>query len=430
MALRWLLALVTAGFVLSGLFKGLFVLGFLPVDATLLLGVLVAVVVAARLLTDPVPATTHIVVLGFLLLIPAAFFTAPTEYGANKELRLFTITFLSMLAPVILIRDRSDVRAHVFALAAVAGIVVAGGLFDPQPSSDYAGAPITVGDAGTIGLGTAAALVIVVATMGLIWRAVPWPLALPVAAAAAYVLLETGSRGPLLAAILAILVGVFLMRVRPSLSRGMFFASLMAVGLSVAFSLAPYYSRQRIVDLLTGDTVGSVDNRVRLIDIALDSVARHPLGVGWGGFQAEAFFPYRYPHDLPLEVLAEAGLLFGGAFLVWLVFCVGRAHRATVDFAGGTAFAVLVCAIVVALVSGDLNDNRLVFYVLGVTMAAASLPPRRDGPRAGREEHAGGIAPRGLAAPAVAPRSEPVPVAPGRGWGIVDTESTGRGGSS
>lgn len=371
---------------LSGSFKDATALGFLPVDATLLLAALVAVVVLARVLSAPVPRPTHLVFLGFLLLIPAAFFTAPTEYGTEKALRLFTVTFLSMLAPVVLIQDRSDVRRHLVALAAAAGVVVAGGLFNPQLSSDYAGAPITTESVDTIGLGTAAAVVVVIATMALIWRAWPWQIALPIAAAALYVLLQSGSRGPLFSTILAIVAGAFLVRVRPSARRGLFFVVSVALGVLVAFSLAPLYSQRRIVDLLIGNTVGSVDNRVRLIEVGLDQIGRHPLGVGWGGFEAAAFGGYFYPHDLPVEVLAEAGLVLGGAFLVWMIFCVARAHRATIDFTGGATFAVLVCVLGKALVSGDLNDNRLAFYVLGIGLAAGSLllPSVRDGTTAAR----------------------------------------------
>jgi capsular polysaccharide biosynthesis protein/O-antigen ligase len=363
---------VTAGFVLSGSFKEIGALDFLPVDATLVLAVVVAVVVGLRLIFEPVPRAVHTVLFGFLLLIPAAFFTAPTEYGADKELRLFTITFLSMLAPAVLIRDRADVRRHVLALGGVAGIVVAGGVVNPQPSSDYAGAPITTESVDTIGLGTAAGVVVVIATMCLMWRAVPWQVALPIDGLAVYVLLQSGSRGPLFATILAVFVGAFLVRRRPGIGRGAFFMFLVGAGVLVAFSLAPLYSRDRIIDLLTGNTAGSVDTRARLIDVALDMVNRHPLGVGWGGFQYDAFGVYRYPHNLPLEVLAEAGLLFGGIFLAWLIICVARTYPATVDFAGATSFAVLVCVLGKALVSGDLNDNRLAFYALGIAVAVAA----------------------------------------------------------
>ncbi len=367
--------MVTAGLVLSGSFKEIEAFDFLPVDATLALAVVVAALVAMRLISEPVPRAAHIVFFGFLLLIPAAFFTASTEYGAFKELRLFTITFLSMLAPVVLIRDWTDVRRHLLALAAVAGLVVAEAVVNPQPSSDYEGAPIMTASAGTIGLGTAAAVLVVIATMGMIWHAIPWHVALPADGVAVYVLLQSGSRGPLFATVVAILVGVFLVRVRPRLRRGLFFVLLVGVGLIVAFSLAPLHSRDRIIDLLTGDTAGSVDNRVRLIEIALDVVNRSPMGVGLGGYQAEAFGGYRYPHNLPLEVLVEAGLLFGGIFLFWLVLCLARAYRVTVDSSGGTLFAVLACVFAEALVSGDLNDNRLTFYVLGIAVAAYSLLP-------------------------------------------------------
>ena len=369
--------MVTAGFVLSGSFKEIDALAFLPIDVTLILAAVVAVLVALRLISEPVPRAVHTVFFGFLLLLPAAFFTAATEYGAYKEQRLFTITLLSILAPVVLIRDWPDVRKHLIALAGVAGIVVVGALINPQSWGNYAGAPITTESVDTIGLGTAAAVVVVIMTMGLMWRGIPWQIALPADCVAVYVLLQSGSRGPLFSTAVAILVGAFLVRVRPPLRRSLFFVVLFGVGVLVAFNLAPFYSQQRILDLLTGDTVGSVDNRVGLIDVGIDVISRHPLGVGWGGFEAEAFSGYTYPHDLPVEVLAEAGLVLGGIFLAWLAFWVARAHRPTVDFIGGTVFAVLVCVLGKSLVSGDLNDNRLTFYGLGIVVAAYRLHRQR-----------------------------------------------------
>lgn len=373
---RWLPALLTAAFVLSGSFKEVGALASLPVDVTLLLAVAVAGLVVWEVIVGRIPPAVHLVVLGFLLLLPAAFFTAPTPYGEDKAVRLFTLTLLSMLAPALLIRDRADVRRHLIALAVVAGVVVGGGLFNPRLSSNYTGAPITTESVDTIGLGTAAAVVVVIMTMALIWKAWPLLLALPIGAASVYVLLQSGSRGPLFSAIIAIVVGTFLVRRRPSVRRGLVFLGLVAVGVLVSFSLAPEYSRGRILNFFEGNNAGSVDNRVRLIEVALDQVTRHPFGIGLGGFEGAAFGGYFYPHDLPVEVLAEAGVILGGAFLCWIGYCMVRAHRATVDFTGGATFAVLVCVLGKSLVSGDLNDNRLTFYVLGIALAAGLLYSR------------------------------------------------------
>lgn len=371
--LRWLSALATAFFVMAGFVKRIEPLASLPVDVTVLSAVVVGLLVVAVLVTQPVPQQVHMVVLGFLLLVPPALFTAPTVYGTDKTARLLTLTFLSILAPVVLIRDRADVGRHLFALTAMSGVVVVGALVDPQLSSDYEGAPITTTSVDTIGLGTAAAIVVVVVTLAWIWRAVPWLLAVPVDAAAVYVLLQSGSRGPLLSAALAVLVGAFLTRVRPRPRRSLAVVSLVGVGLVVAFTAAPLYSQLRIEELFAGDTGGSVGTRIALIGAALAAIVARPLGLGWGGYEQVAFGRYTYPHDLPLEVLVEAGLVLGTAFLIWLAIGVVRARAATVDFVGGTAFAVLVCLLGKALVSGDLNDNRVMFYALGIALAAYGL---------------------------------------------------------
>ena len=146
-------------------------------------------------------------------------------------------------------------------------------------------------------------------------------------ASAVYVLLESGSRGPLSSAIVAILVGSLLTQFRPAYLRTLAFVGLLAAGVLVAYNAAPLASEQRIKDLLQGDTTGSVDGRIRLYHDAIQSILQRPFGIGWGQFQGITFLGYTYPHDLPLEVLAEAGVIFGGLFLAWM--CSSRSCERT-----------------------------------------------------------------------------------------------------
>jgi O-antigen ligase len=158
------------------------------------------------------------------------------------------------------------------------------------------------------------------------------------------------------------------------------FLGLLAVGVLVAYSAAPLASQRRILALLQGNTGSSVDGRLRLYDEALESINQRPFGLGWGGFEGIAFAAYRWPHNLPLEVLAEAGVVFGGLFLVWMYLQAIRARRITVEYVGAAVFAVMLFWIGASMVSSDFNNNRVGLYALGVAIAAGSLI-RPPGPR-------------------------------------------------
>jgi hypothetical protein len=370
---RWIPAVATAGFVMAGFIKEADALAGLPVDLTLALAVLTAGVVVVRIVISGVPRVAHGVVLAYCLLLPPILWSATTEYGSDKVTRLSTFTFLAILAPVVLIRDSRDVARHLYALTGMCGLVVVNGLLNPQLSSDYEGAPVRTDAVNTIGLGAAAGTVLVVLALGLVWKRIPMVPALVGAGAGLYMLLQSGSRGPLFSAVLAVLGGSLLTRHRPDYRRVVAFLGLLAVGVLVAYSAAPLYSQRRIVALLQGNTGGSVDGRIRLYDEALESINNRPFGLGWGGFEGIAFAAYRWPHNLPLEVLVEAGIVFGGLFLVWMYLQVIRARRMTVDYVGAAVFAVVIFWIGASMVSSDFNNNRVGLYALGVAIAAGSV---------------------------------------------------------
>ena len=369
---------------MAGSFKAVSLLSSLPVDLTLALAVLSAVAVTLRFVTAAaVPRTLYVVVAAWALLIPAAFAVSATEYGVDKVERLLTLTFLCMLAPVVLVRSTTDVERLLWAWTGVCGLLVVSALVNPRSDGDYAGAQVTTESVDTIGLGVGAGLVVVVTLVALTWRRLPWYVALPAAGCSLYVLLGSGSRAPLISTLAAVALSTVATRRRPRAARVGVVLVLMAVGVAAAFAAAPLYSRARILDLAEGGTTGSVDTRVDLYDIAWNSILSRPLGLGWGGYEVVTFLGYRHPHDLPLEVLVEAGVVFGGLFLLAIVAALVATWRATTDFAGAAAAGVVTLMLGTALSSGDLNDNRAFFYALGIGLAAAGVGAARRQPDGG-----------------------------------------------
>jgi hypothetical protein len=374
---RWLFPVAAVAFVMAGDFKATPVLDSLPFDLTFGTAAVVASAVGCLLVRRQLrPELLHVAV-GFGLLLPSVFIADATPYGSDKILRFFTLTLLAVLAPVVYVRSPGDIEKHAWAWAGFSCLVVASAIVNPQASATTNGAAVTAQGVDTIGLGAAAGLVVIVMTLGLAWHRVPWFVALPLGGGGLYALLQSGSRGPLFSAVLAIAVGAVAARSRPKAARTAVLGALCLAGVAVSFAAAPPDSRERIMTVLQGRTLGTdVETRQSLYDIAVRSITEHPFGIGWGNFQNIAFANYLYPHDLFLEVLAEEGVFFGGLFLLWIAVHAVRARYAAVDHAGGLVLALVVFMIGTASVSGDINDNRKLFFALGLAIAARALVRR------------------------------------------------------
>lgn len=376
---RWLVALAVAGFVQAGDLKTLAATAGLPVDLTLALAGVTLVLVVARSVRSVPPHITSALV-GFLLLAPPLLWTRSTPYADEKVARLFTLTLLSLVAPVVLVRTVDDARRMLIASCALGGVSVVGVLIAPQPSATWAGAPVVAFGNNTISTAAGAAGVILVVSLAVMWGRLAWYVGLPVIGAAAYALLQTGSRGPLLATSVALLGAMFFAAERPRLSRSLPVVVVATVALEQLFARAPAASQERLLTLLHVQIVGDTATRVDLYSQAWHSFWTHPLGLGWGGFEDLDAHGYRYPHDLPLEVLAEAGLVCGGLFLLWFGHHYARARNVRAGFTGSAVFGLLTLSVVESLVSGDVNDGKSLFFALGLGMALAALGVADDRP--------------------------------------------------
>ncbi|MFC5141945.1 O-antigen ligase family protein [Actinomycetospora rhizophila] len=370
---QWVAPVAMSGFVMAGDFKAAPPFSYLPFDLTVVLALVVVILIAFRVLFEPIPPAVFGVLLGFAVLVPSALLAGDTPYASEKVTRLFTLTLLSAAAPIFLVLNGDDLIRHVWAWTGWCGFVVASGLVDPQYSDGSTDSAISSESADTIALGVAAGLVVVVLGMGLIYRITPWWLALAGGTIACIVLLQSGSRGPLISVLVAVVLTVMVVRLRPPKLRAGVVAALIGGGLFASFQLAPAGAQGRISSFLEGENTGTVRERNGLYENALNSIDRQPFGLGMGNFSEVAPDPYVYPHNLPLEVLAEAGVFLGGLFLVWIMVWLWRAQRASHQFATVTSLCILVYVLAVTMSTGDLNNNRAFFYALGLTAAISGV---------------------------------------------------------
>src|SRR3954451_20951834 len=196
------LALYVA-FLYVGLFKGLGIIENLPVDATLLLGVLLAGVclhrlIAGRFRLPPMMLVVPVVLIAAMMAI-SLYWTPEYAYGSSKTVRFATLTVLATFAPFFLLEGRESVRRLISLLAVVgvlgAIVVLILGTTEGQDSGrlEFSGAANTIFTSRFLLTG---ALVLLIAPALRYWkhrRALAALLGIAVVVVAASI----GSRGPL-----------------------------------------------------------------------------------------------------------------------------------------------------------------------------------------------------------------------------------------
>jgi O-antigen ligase len=135
----------------------------------------------------------------------------------------------------------------------------------------------------------------------------------------------------------------------------------------------------QLEDLVRGaNPRGSVGARLEFYRSALTAVAEKPLlGRGTGGWSVYYYGQDRraYPHNLLLEVLVEQGLLGFTALLIFLGTLFVALKRMLVM--AGPQLALFPTLVVFCLsnsmFSGDLDDNRLLWFCCGIALAGCRM---------------------------------------------------------
>jgi O-antigen ligase len=348
-----------------GLFKEQAVLRGLPIDATLALGLLLAIVCGVRLVTGRVRAVPHFVALTIavvsLSLVASLAWTSAPSYGGEKVTTFVTVTMLAIGAPFFLFERWDDLRRFFAWIVIIAVPVAVIAMANPSRDTGRLAGDNTI---GTSRLLCTAALILVLGALASRsrWR-------LPAAGAATgfvAIAAAVGSRGPILSLALALVVvlAAWLLRVPRKIAPALAVAVVSLA--AVPFLSLPETSRERLSSAAR-DPVAAFreDARYTLVQQASDLIESHPiLGAGAGAFSTVSVA--KWPHNLFLELWSELGLaallVVAAAVIAVLVGLFRLAWRLP---AGGREqglvyilLAVFVFNLLAAQVSGDLNDNR------------------------------------------------------------------------
>jgi hypothetical protein len=159
------------------------------------------------------------------------------------------------------------------------------------------------------------------------------------------------------------------------------------------FLLLPEQMTSRYVDLFGGgsDVVSqthsayTINTRLFAWKAALSAAFSSPVhllfGIGVGGFSSLFYgMDVRlYPHNMVIEVFCELGLV-GLSLLLWHFYAVFRVIVKKLNGLDQQKKVILlslmmgtVYLLLAALFSGDLNDNRRVWFFMGTALAAAGI---------------------------------------------------------
>lgn len=242
------------------------------------------------------------------------------------------------------------------------------------------------------------AITLMVALLTIFWllRIVPrWarPFGAALVAVALVESVASGSRGPLIAFVIALCYG-FLRRVisgRPISRHDIGLAAVAAcavASLAVAVSRLPSQSIARI--LLLGGAVGSVGQiggvigvRVDLFSLAMQMFLDRPLlGNGTGAFAAYTtthvgLNQYTYPHNDLLQVAAEFGIV--GVGLVVVLAMIALFRRLPAGGAWSSARVLFVFMLVLSLSSGDIYGDRFLWGLLVILICSSASSDEAKG---------------------------------------------------
>ena len=349
--------------------------GFLLDYLTVALGIII-VFALFRLMALYERIGSVLVILFYLAsLIPGMIIASGSPYSQAK-LQALAIAGIVLITPLCLRVDKT----RTFAV-----LVIGMGLFSVLYSVllPELGVSSDTGRVSAFGLNpigvarlTAAGTVIAFAVLmtrrlGTLWTNA---LALGVFALCSVASIATGSRGPVVAALVSCAVMLIALVASRRLSVWWLMALVVAAVLVIdLLSTAGSLGLDRILD-------GTDSGRSSIYSDTLSLILAHPAGIGWGNLPdylpqyVQVGSNILYPHNLFLEVAVEGGwLAFLTTVLLTIVVFVGawRSSQKSTSIWPLLVLSALTYSFVNAQFSSDIVGNRMMWVLMGFAVAFA-----------------------------------------------------------
>jgi len=393
-------------FLFAGYFKASLLLqNILPkfFDLTIFFGAIVVLFILYKILKKKlrIPKISSKLFLPYIILVflmfISLFYTQAPIYGTNKFLRFLTITALATFAPFFLFKNTKSLKNFFYTLIGLSTLMTLSSLIS---GSSHLISFHTAFGSNYLALGRITGISILVIIYSFIIKKNPkekliWFIILSINIAG---LFFAGGRMPTFALLFTIGLIFFLSINLKTLSISkhiLLYSFLIILLVAMLFLFFPkivdtFLAYTKIIFTQPGGGMG-VQSRLQMFATAFKAMHFYPLwGTGVGGFSNFAYSTdvWAYPHNILLETGAEVGL-FG---LILLVFLVGSCFRHLLQFKKKnkgkeryfltiTILSLFVFSFLGSLVSGDINENRMLFAWIGIAYAIEKIIILKNFPR-------------------------------------------------
>lgn len=319
-------------------------------------------------------------------------YTGAPHYGSEKLVAFATLGCSMFFAPLLLFTNERDFWDFTVGTVLFGMIVAASSLsFSATGAMGAEDNPSHIGKGQVIGL---AILLLLYAPIRNKWlRVAVLFVAVP---ALAIGLVSAETRGPLFSLLFVLVLSFCLDSFRSPVitRRQMAFAGVALVAAVMLLSTFWFYGAEafkfqykatEIINLVEGNSEakGTAVERLVFYRAAMELWTERPA-FGWGlGGWSMAYWQSdtrNYPHNLICEVLVEQGLagLIALLYFFRAVFKHLRAHKAVVRARLPCLLPGLVYLISIAMFSGDLDDDRFIWFWCGLVVAGCALAVRQE----------------------------------------------------
>jgi O-antigen ligase len=341
-----------------------------PVDLTILIGAVVVAGVGYRLflkghtLRLPQEYVLYLPLLAMMVL--SLVYTPDLDAGMDKCLRFLCLTSIGIVSPFVLFDEERKMRRF-FVTLAIGGLLLALNSLPMLGGTERLVSPSGLNT--ELGAASAVSMIVIWALLFPRWPFWARALSYPVLGVLAVALIGSGGRFANASAVICLVIGTLLCR---KLWSDVVIAGALAL-LALPLIWIPQASFEYLGSLMRPEQAMGTRNDLMWLGVRM--FANHPIfGVGVDGFRFLSPNPltYNYPHNLFLELGSEMGFLAAFAFLALACCSFREILRQLSDSTlrrnplVPTTFLLLIYAFLDAMVSGDINDLRFMWFVFGL----------------------------------------------------------------
>lgn len=363
-------------FLSAQLFKTMPLFSIINIDLTVLSLIVCLLFVTVQLFYTKLffPSSFFLVLLIFLMSATFGFSDndLSSEYASQKYLRFHILTLFAAFAPLIVIKSNNDLKLFLQILIitwSMYCLISFIGLYFSDTGINRA----STFEENEIFLGRTSGSLLLITTILFMEKKLKKIYFFIALFALLMLLIASGTKAAIIASLSLIVIYMLLFI---KIHKLVFFSAILTFFIILALpyivSHIPSESISRILMFLNGD-IGDGSGKIRLemwgdsLKYALD----HIWGIGLGGFSAinSKYSFFEYPHNIIIEYLLEVGIIPSIIFIIAIIISLKLLYKTSQRdnlLITKLSFILLLFFFLQALISGDLDGNRVFFSFFSI----------------------------------------------------------------